>query len=204
MERKVSSTKGGPTALFPAIISYGPLATFFLVEGALRRGAAAKALDATMSDRGTTRTIGIAFLSCLVSVMIAPVLSRLGIGRFGSPTIAWTGLGGMVLGMSLRVWANQTLGTSYTRTLKTMQGQSIVSNGPYRVLRHPGYGGVLLMWLGAGVALRNWVALGFVALLLGLAYRRRMNAEEEMLLTNFGVSYRDYCRRTWRIIPFLY
>jgi len=85
-----------------------------------------------------------------------------------------------------------------------MQGQSIVSNGPYRVLWHPGYGGVLLMWLGAGVALRNWVALGFVALLLGLAYRRRMNAEEEMLLTNFGVAYRDYCRRTWRIIPFLY
>ena len=190
--------------MFPAIICYGLLATFFFVEGALRRGAAAKSLDATMSDRGTTRTIGIAFLSCLVSVMIAPVLSRLRIGRFGSPTIAWTGLGGMVLGMSLRVWANQTLGTSYTRTLKTMQGQSIVSNGPYRVLWHPGYGGVLLMWLGAGVALRNWVALGFKALLLGLAYRRRMNTEEEMLLTNFGVAYRDYCRRTWRIIPFLY
>ena len=110
----------------------------------------------------------------------------------------------MILGISLRVWANRTLGASYTRTLKTVQGQSIVSNGPYRVLRHPGYAGVLMMWLGAGVALRNWIALVFMVLFLGRAYLRRMKAEEEMLLTSIGETYRDYSRRTWRVIPFIY
>ena len=110
----------------------------------------------------------------------------------------------MILGISLRVWANETLGVSYTRTLKTTQGQLVISNGPYRVLRHPGYAGVLLMWLGAGVALRNWIALVFMALFLAWAYQRRMNAEEEMLLTNIGEEYREYSRSTWRIVPFIY
>jgi protein-S-isoprenylcysteine O-methyltransferase Ste14 len=60
------------------------------------------------------------------------------------------------------------------------------------------------MWFGAGVALRNWIALVPMALVLGWAYRRRMSAEEEMLLTNIGEEYREYSRRTWRIIPFIY
>ena len=60
------------------------------------------------------------------------------------------------------------------------------------------------MWLGAGVALRNWIALVFMVLFLGRAYRKRMNAEEEMLLTNIGEEYREYSRRTWRIIPLIY
>jgi protein-S-isoprenylcysteine O-methyltransferase Ste14 len=186
------------------MVCYAMLATFFVLESALRRGAAAKALDSTPFDRGTTRAIGLAFLSCVLSVLIAPLLSRLSLGQFGGPTTAWAGVAGMILGISLRIWANQTLGASYTRMLKTVQGQSIVSNGPYRILRHPGYAGVLLMWFGAGVALRNWIALVLMAPFLGWAYRRRMNAEEEMLLTYIGEEYREYRRRTWRIIPFIY
>jgi protein-S-isoprenylcysteine O-methyltransferase Ste14 len=200
----VAPTGKGPQALFAAIACYGMLATFFVLEQALRRGAAAKTLDATPFDRGTTRAIGLAFLFCALSVMVAPLLAHLGLGEFGNPTTAWAGVAGMILGISLRVWANQTLGSSYTRTLKTVEGQPVVSNGPYRVLRHPGYAGVLLMWFGAGVALRNWIALVITALVLGWAYQRRMSAEEEMLLTNIGEEYREYSRRTWRIIPFIY
>jgi protein-S-isoprenylcysteine O-methyltransferase Ste14 len=155
--------------MFAAFICYCLLATFFVLERALRRGSAASALDSTPLDRGTTRAIGLAFLACVILVLIAPLLSRLGLGQFGSPTTAWAGVAAMILGIALRVWANQTLGTSYTRRLKTVQGQSIISTGPYRVLRHPGYAGVMLMWLGAGVALRNWIALVSMALFLGWA-----------------------------------
>ncbi len=190
--------------MFAAIICYALLATFIVLERALRRGPAATALDATRFDRGTTRAIGVAFLACLLSVLLAPLLSGLGWGRFGGATTAWAGVVAMTLGISFRVWANQTLGASYTRTLKTIHGQSLRSNGPYRVVRHPGYAGALLMWLGAGVALRNWMALVAMACFLGWAYRSRMNAEEEMLLANFGEEYRAYRRGTWRIIPFIY
>ena len=190
--------------MLTAIICYALLAVFFVLEHALRRGAEAQSLDSTAYDRKTTRAVGYAFLSCLLSVLTAPFLSRQGLCKFGTSAVAWAGVVSMILGISLRVWANQTLGASYTRTLRTVPGQAIVSAGPYRVLRHPGYAGVLLMWFGAGVALRNWIALIVMAPLLGWAYLRRMNAEEEMLLRETGEAYRNYTRRTWRIIPFIY
>jgi hypothetical protein len=105
------------------------LATFFVLEQALRRGTAAKTLDVTPFDRGTTRAIGLAFLSCALSVMVAPLLTHLGLGEFGNPTTAWAGVAGMIFGISLRVWANQTLGSSYTRTLKTVQGSRLCRMG---------------------------------------------------------------------------
>ena len=104
--------KPGTYALILACSTAGMLATFFVLERALRHGAAAKTVDPTPFDRGTTRAVGLAFLSCLLSVLIAPLLSRLGLGQFGSPTTDWAGVGGVILGISLRVWANQTLGAS--------------------------------------------------------------------------------------------
>lgn len=140
----------------------------------------------------------------MVLLLIAPFLSHVGLGKVDGLALAWARIAGMVLGISLRVWANHTLGAAYTRTLRIVPGHSVVSDGLYRVLRHPGYGGMLLMWLGAGFALRNWIALVGMALVLGWAYGRRMNAEEEMLLASLGEEYRAYTRRTWRIVPFVY
>jgi protein-S-isoprenylcysteine O-methyltransferase Ste14 len=187
-----------------AISCYALLATFLVLERLFRRGAAAKSLDATPTDRGTTRVIGLAFLSSLLLVLSAPFFSRLGWGNVNCPTVAWAGIAMMIVGIGLRFWANYTLGAVYTRTLKTAPGQAVVSSGPYRVLRHPGYAGVLLMWLGAGLALQNWIVLVAVALVTGRAYRRRMNAEEQMLLGSLGEAYREYRGRTWRVVPFVY
>jgi protein-S-isoprenylcysteine O-methyltransferase Ste14 len=190
--------------LFAAISSYALLATFLILEGVFRRGTAAKALDATPADRGTTRRIGLAFLAAVLLVLIAPFLSGLGPGKLTNPTLAWAGVAAMILGICLRFWANSTLGAAYTRTLRTTPDQVVVSSGPYRVLRHPGYAGVLLMWLGAGLAVQNWIVLVAVALVTGWAYGRRMRAEEAMLLGSLGQAYREYSGRTWRVVPFVY
>jgi protein-S-isoprenylcysteine O-methyltransferase Ste14 len=187
-----------------AISCYAILATFLVLERLFRHGAAAKSLDASPTDRGTTRVIGLAFLSSLLLLLCAPFFSRLGWGSMNRPMVAWAGIAMMIVGICLRFWANYTLGAAYTRTLKTTHGQAVVSSGPYRLLRHPGYAGVLLMWLGAGLALQNWIVLVGVALVTGWAYGRRMNAEEEMLLGSLGEAYREYSGRTWRVIPFVY
>ena len=148
--------------------------------------------------------LGLAFLAGVLVVAGAPFLSRLGWGRWGTPALGWVGVAGMILGIGLRFWANQTLGAAYTRTLKILPGQAVISRGPYGVLRHPGYAGVLLMWLGAGLALENWIALVTIAFVFAWAYRRRMNAEEAMLLARLGDAYREYRRHTWRVVPFVY
>ena len=73
--------------------------------------------------------------------------------------------------------------------------------GPYRYVRHPGYAGFMLMGLGIAVGFSSVIGLAAVALVLlpGLVYR--MNAEEKLLIEQFGDEYRDYARRAKRLIP---
>jgi protein-S-isoprenylcysteine O-methyltransferase Ste14 len=79
-----------------------------------------------------------------------------------------------------------------------------MQEGPYHVVRHPGYLGTLLVWLGAATALANWVIVTVVSIVILRAYRTRIETEERMLLDVFGDEYRSYLSRTWRLVPFLY
>jgi protein-S-isoprenylcysteine O-methyltransferase len=170
----------------------------------LRRGKEATSLEEGPTDQGTTRAVGAAFgLSCLM-VLVAPLLNRWRLGRFAQPKVAWSGVGAMAGGLALRVWAARVLGAYYTRTLRTSGEQRIVVEGPYRVVRHPGYAGVILLWLGAGVATANWVAAIAIGAVVGRAYRRRISTEEVMLARAFAEDYPRYAGRTWRLIPWVY
>lgn len=114
------------------------------------------------------------------------------------------GLALMVAGVGLRVWAMRVLGEYYTRTLRTAQQQNLVDRGPYRVIRHPGYLGVLMLWVGAGLATANWMATLLIALVMFVAYHYRIQSEEQMLAATFGEQYRQYAGRTRRLIPFVF
>lgn len=138
-------------------------------------------------------------------LLLAPLLNRL---RFGGTTrrsaIAWSGVLAMAAGLGLRIWSARTLGAYYTRTLRTAQDQALVQDGPYQVVRHPGYLGTLLLWLGAGVASANWMVASLIAACTIPAYHQRIAAEEAMLAQSFAAEYPDYAANTWRILPFVY
>jgi len=183
------------------IAAYALIAGFIVVERRLRRGEAARTLNAQPSDRGTTRVVGAAFGFALIAGLTAPVLTRLGVGGIATERVALSGLSLMLAGLSLRVWAAQTLGRFYTRTLRVAEDQTVVRDGPYRWVRHPGYAADLLLWLGFGLASQNAiVAPSVVAVMFG-AYTRRIAAEEAMLVDHFGAAYRDYMHQTSRILP---
>ena len=81
------------------------------------------------------------------------------------------------------------------------QGHRVVDTGPYRVLRHPSYTGILVTLLGMGIALDSWASVA-VAFLLPLAgILRRIGEEEQVLRRELGEPYRDYSRRTSRLVP---
>jgi protein-S-isoprenylcysteine O-methyltransferase len=188
----------------PLRAAFGLLGCFLVAERLLRQGKEAATLEAGPSDQGTTRAVGAAFGASLLMLLFAPLLHRWRIGRVSRPAVAWSGIAAMVAGLALRIWAARVLGASYTRTLRTSGEQHIVTEGPYRVVRHPGYAGVLLLLLGAGLAAANWPVTTAIALAMGRAYRRRMVSEEAMLAAAFAEDYRAYARRTWRLIPFVY
>jgi protein-S-isoprenylcysteine O-methyltransferase Ste14 len=108
------------------------------------------------------------------------------------------------LGLLLRWWSFVTLGQYFTVVLKTSEDQPVVDRGPYRVLRHPSYTGLLLAFAGCVLLLGNWVgAAGSLALVLAaLLYRIRI--EERALDAALGQRYRVYAAGRARLVPFVW
>jgi protein-S-isoprenylcysteine O-methyltransferase Ste14 len=104
-------------------------------------------------------------------------------------------------GLALRTWAIVVLGRFFRVTVTIQPDHRVVDEGPYRLLRHPSYTGLLLILSGAGIALDNWLSL--LALLLvplaGILVRIRF--EESALEAALGESYVTYEARTKRLIP---
>jgi protein-S-isoprenylcysteine O-methyltransferase Ste14 len=188
----------------PLPVAYALLGCFFLAERLLRQGPDAASLEAGNTDQGTTRAIGRAFGQSLFALAVAPLLNRWRFGRLAAPRMAWGGIAAMVAGLTVRVWATRVLGAFYTRTLRTSTTQSLVEEGPYRLVRHPGYLGALLLWLGAGLASANLLVAGLITVSMGRAYRRRIRSEEAMLTNTFGEDYVAHTHRTRRLIPWVY
>ena len=114
-------------------------------------------------------------------------------------------VGGLVLmlaGLALRWYSIRTLGTSFTLEVATQPGQQVVESGPYRWIRHPSYTGGLLTVFGVLLCCVNVASLAALIGAIG-GYAYRIKVEERALSTALGPVYRDYMRRTKRLIPFL-
>jgi protein-S-isoprenylcysteine O-methyltransferase Ste14 len=84
--------------------------------------------------------------------------------------------------------------------LQPDRGQQVVSSEPYRLARHPGYSGGLLLLLSAGVALGSWIAIVPILLIVPLMVRR--TSIEERMLADALPGYADYMQRVQsRIVP---
>lgn len=107
------------------------------------------------------------------------------------------------VGVCMRVAAIRTLKEYFLTDLRTLQGHRLIKHGVYKYVRHPAYLGTFLLSIGISLIFSSFY--GFL-LMLGVlfSYLYRINNEERMLLKEFGDEYRDYKRRTKKIIPFIY
>jgi protein-S-isoprenylcysteine O-methyltransferase len=185
-------------------VAYGLIVCFLGMERLVRQGQEARSLEFGPSDHGSTRLLGIAFLVAVLTLLVAPVLNAYQLGMIGWTPAGWVGIGLMVGGIGLRLWSTRVLGRYYTRTLRTAEDQRVICHGPYKILRHPGYCGVLLMWGGAGLATLNWGTLTAVIVAMSGAYNYRIRCEEHMLCNALGQQYEAYMARTWKLVPFVY
>jgi protein-S-isoprenylcysteine O-methyltransferase len=109
-----------------------------------------------------------------------------------------------LIGVVLRWCAILSLGRFFTVNVAIVSDHRLVEAGPYRWLRHPSYAGALLAFLGLGLCLDNWAALAVLMVPVSVVFWWRMRIEEAALFETFGERYRDYMRRTRRLIPFIY
>jgi protein-S-isoprenylcysteine O-methyltransferase len=192
-------------ALAAIIAACALVAGFFLWERRSRHGAEAASFARGAFDRGSTTLLAVVFTQGFLLVPAALLLNALGVGRMDvAPVVAWCGVVVMLLGIALRIWSSRVLGRYFTRTLRVAGDQPVVSAGPYRVVRHPGYPGDILMWSGAAFATLNWMAFAGHTLTALLVYSYRIRVEEAMLRETLGAPYRAYMAHTWRLLPFVY
>jgi protein-S-isoprenylcysteine O-methyltransferase len=119
----------------------------------------------------------------------------------------WTlGLGvALVLaGVALRAWAILTLGRHFRREVTIEPGQKLVRRGPYRVLRHPSYAGLVLSFAGFGLAFGSWISAAVAVLLLVAGILPRIRVEERALAQAFGPDYADFANSTARLLPYVW
>ena len=121
------------------------------------------------------------------------------------PGPSWTapavGVALMCAGMLLRYWSVRTLGRFFTVTVEVGADHELVDSGPYALLRHPSYTGMLIVYLGAGVALDSWLSVAAAVLPPAAAVVNRIRHEERLLRTRLGARYVDYADRTRRLVP---
>ena len=117
--------------------------------------------------------------------------------------IRWLGVALFAIGGALRIWPVFVLGHRFSGLVAIQPGHTLVTNGIYGVIRHPSYLGLLINSLGCSLAFRSGVGV-FLTLLLIPPLLARINAEENLLHSEFGDNYDAYRSRTSRLIPWIY
>ena len=107
-------------------------------------------------------------------------------------------------GLALRWAAVLSLGSAFTVQIAILTNHSLKTDGVYKYIRHPSYTGLLLYYLGLGLAMQNWLCLLLLVAGPLIAVLNRIRLEENVLRGHFGEAYSDYVSRTGKLIPFIY
>jgi protein-S-isoprenylcysteine O-methyltransferase Ste14 len=175
----------------------------FLPERKVVQGGLEGAKRADSRDSGSTRVILVG--SGLASFLAYP----LAFVKAGSFPANWqvplfvAGVLMVFLGSLLRRYCWRTLGEYFTGDVKAREDQPVIRSGPYRLVRHPSYTAGMMMFIGVGLALGNWLSFAILTIATIAAYSYRVAVEERALLDTIGEPYRAYMKERKRFIPYI-
>ncbi len=119
-----------------------------------------------------------------------------------SPAIEWSGATIVAAGLAFTVWARVHLGSNWSGIVTLKRNHSLVTTGPYAVVRHPIYTGLVLAFVGTALAVGE--ARGLLAVALGVASLwRKLRIEERWMVGQFGDAYERYRSRVRALVPFV-
>ncbi len=114
----------------------------------------------------------------------------------------WLGVAVTIAGLLFAVWAREHLGRNWSRSVTIKQDHELITTGPYSVVRHPIYTGILAGFLGMAIAISQ--VRGFIAFaLVFLALLLKLRMEEQYMRSQFGETYATYARQTSALVPYL-
>ncbi len=119
------------------------------------------------------------------------------------PRAPWMAYAGALLtgaGLLFAVQARLVLAGNWSGTVTLKHGHELIRHGPYAIVRHPIYTGLLTAMLGTAIAIDQWRGVLAVAILLG-AFLAKLRTEEGFMREAFGDAYREYCKAVPALIP---
>ncbi len=114
------------------------------------------------------------------------------------------GMGLFGVGLVIRLLSIATLKRFFSYSVATVQEQRIVDTGLYKFIRHPGYLGQLIIFLGISISISNGLSILAMMIPVVIGYAYRINVEERFMAEQFGEEYLDYRKRTKKLIPFIF
>ena len=122
---------------------------------------------------------------------------------FAFPAPDWLRWAGCPLGITsvgLFAWAHVILGRFWSPHLQLRPSHQLITGGPYARIRHPIYSAIVGWLMSLGLVAANWTPFVFAAL-AALHFLLKIQGEEKMMLEQFGDEYREYMKRTRRLLP---
>ncbi|MCP2335082.1 methyltransferase family protein [Actinomadura rupiterrae] len=107
----------------------------------------------------------------------------------------------VLAGLAFRFWAIFTLGKFFRSSVHVQEGHQVISDGPYRALRHPSYTGLMVIFIGAGLSFGNAAAMAVFLAGTAIALAVRIRVEERVLSDELGDAYREFARTRARLVP---
>jgi protein-S-isoprenylcysteine O-methyltransferase Ste14 len=119
------------------------------------------------------------------------------------PLFGWLSLITTCAGMAFALRARFFLGRNWSSAVTVKENHELIRNGPYAIVRHPIYSGLLLMFLGSAIGVGE--LRGFIGLpILVLGWKYKSTTEERLMTEQFGEEYRRYKNEVKGLIPFLW
>ena len=182
------------------IIAFAYLYAFF--EVFMNLSQVRKTKVAVSSDKGSLWVlIGLITLGYAMSFAIGATR----IGRMnGWNTFFAIGAVLVVLGLIIRIASILTLRQYFTYSVAKVENHKLIETGLYKIIRHPGYLGQLLIFAVVSIAISNWASILLMMVPVAIGYIYRIHVEEKFMLAQLGEGYLQYQKRTKRIIPLIY
>jgi protein-S-isoprenylcysteine O-methyltransferase Ste14 len=185
-----------------SIVAFGLLAGYLIQrpEGLGSRGKGLE--DKFIPRQRIVRILVTAMLFC--ALVFVPFADRRGIEVVADDNwMRWIGLVLSTLGMGLIFWSGIELGRLYSPEVTMQKEHRLITEGPYRFIRHPRYLGGIVQGIGLSLLFRSWIGLA-LTLVFVVIVLFRIKDEEALMSREFGENWNHYCNKSWLLIPFIY
>jgi protein-S-isoprenylcysteine O-methyltransferase Ste14 len=159
----------------------------------------------SISKSGDRGSIWLLFLSISIGYWLSFIIASTKTGRiYHWNTFFIIGFVVIIIGLIIRVTSILDLKQQFTYRVTSIENHELIEKGLYKTIRHPGYLGQLIIFVGISASLSNWLSVLLMIIPVFLGYSYRIAVEEKFMIEQMGQKYVDYKKRTKRLIPNIY